>query len=407
MALGTIATLATIAAAGTSIYAGIEAANRSIPTVDGASSSKKVSDAQAAALPTQLQLQQLMQQGGKGYVDMPAHTREEDFYWVQGGSEWDYNEKTGLFGRAAMGVDPIGGTVLAILGANSDRTIWNQVPKSEWEEGGQFYGQDVPPWGGGKRTVQVAAGPQLVDFSGYGTADIEGTKARKQTDNALTLAQKYGVQFAEQARKEQEQADPLGTKARQMEYDLLKKDMPVSPINAKLNEQITGQVKAGRGFDPMTADLLDKAVAEANASRGGQATAGDISTSMSTGAAGQQRLDAALSKSGSFLQSGQTPEDVAYKRAQQTISNTGSFVNGQTPQSQFGNLANAGNGATPVAQSQTTTGLPNNATQIGTSYANSVNTGNTNQALNGTNSWFAGLSTLLNGISSLNTAKGQ
>lgn len=77
MALATIATLATIAAAGTSIYAQYEAANQKITPVDSASSSKKVSNAQALALPEQLKLQQLMQQGGKGVVNMPAHTRTE------------------------------------------------------------------------------------------------------------------------------------------------------------------------------------------------------------------------------------------------------------------------------------------------------------------------------------------
>lgn len=268
-------------------------------------------------------------------------------------------------------------------------------------------GQPRPPeaWSG-EYDFTVPAGPQEVDFSGFGTADVEGQKARQAADLQLTLSQKYGQQFAEEARKAQEQADPLGTKARAMQFDLMNKDLPTSPISGKLDSAITDQVKAGRGFDPMTRDLMDKAVAEANASRGGAAAADDIATSMSTGAGGQARLDAAIAKSKAFQASGQTPEDIAYKRAQQKIANTGAFVNGATPQSQFGNIAQAGQGATPVAGAQATTTMPNNASQLGSGYANAVNSANTSTANSQANNWFAGLSTLLSGIGSLTTAKG-
>ena len=412
MALATIATLATIAAAGTSIYAQYEAANQKITPVDSASSSKKVSNAQALALPEQLKLQQLMQQGGKGVVNMPAHTRTEKVYNIPAGSEWDFDKSNNLNSMVLKGVDPVAGTVLdkslsSALGLSKKRTVWKLVPASEWEEGGSMAGQPKPPeaWLS-EQEVQVPAGPQEVDFSGFGTADIEGTKARQAADLQLSLAQKYGVQFAEEARKAQEQADPLGTKARAMQFDLMQKDMPVSPLSGTLDSQITDQVKAGRGFDPMSKDLLEKAVAEANASRGGAASSDDIATSMSTGAGGQARLDAAIAKSKAFQSSGQTPEDIAFKRAQQKISNTGAFVNGATPQSQFGNIAAAGQGATPVAGAQPTTALPNNASQLGSSYANAVNSANTNTANSQANNWFAGLSTILSGIGSLTTAKG-
>lgn len=412
MALATIATLATIAAAGTSMYAGYEASRQKIPTTDAASSSKKVSDAQALALPEQLKLQQLMQQGGKGTINMPAHTRTEKVYNIPAGSEWDPSASNNLSSMAVKGIDPIAGTLMddglmSGLGLKSKRTVWKLVPASEWDEGGSMAGQPRPPeeWSG-TQDIQVPAGPQEVDFSGFGTADIEGTKARQAADLQLSLSQKYGKQFAEEARKAAEQADPLGTQARKLEYELINKDMPVSAIPGTLDRQITDQVKAGRGLDTMSRDLLDQAIADANASRGGRTAAGDVAGSMATGAEGQARLNAALTKGGAFQSSGVTPEDVRFKRAQQKISNLGSFVNGATPQSQFGNLGNAATGATPTAQAQPSATLPNNASQIGSAYANSVNSTNTSIANNQSNNWFAGLSTLLNSVSALKTAKG-
>jgi hypothetical protein len=408
MALGTIATIATIAAAATSVGVTAYSATQKSPTQpDGASSSRKVAQAQADALPYQLQLQQLMQQGGKGVVDMPAHTRTEKVYNVPAGSQWDYNEKKGLLGRAAMGADPIGGTIMATLGANKKRTEWKLVKASEWEKGGSMEGQPKPPeeWSG-MYDFPVPAGPQEVDFTGFGTADIEGNKARKRADLELTLGQKYGVQFAEEARKAQEQADPLGTKARALEAELIKKDMPVSPLSGTLDSQLQSQLGAGRGLDPMSRDLLDQAVAQANASRGGQTGAGEVANSMATGAEGQARLQAALDKSKGFLASGETPEDIAYKRAQQKITNTGAFVNGATPQSQFGAIGQAGKGAAPVSGAQPTATMANNAGQVGQSYATTVGAANAANANTQSNNWFAGLSSLLSGIGSLKTAKG-
>jgi hypothetical protein len=407
MALSTIATIATIAAAATSIGGTIYASQQKGPTQpDGASSSKKVAMAQAMALPDQLKLQQLMQQGGKGTVNMPAHEREEDFYWVKGGSGNEYDEKKGLLGRAAMGADPIGGTIMSVFGANKQRTVWNPVPKSEWGPGGQFEGQDPPPWGGGKRTIQVPEGPQEVDFSGFGTADIEGKKARDQADLELSLGQKYGKDFAELARQNQELADPLGTQARAKQFELMQKEMPVSPLSGTLDEQIRGQLEAGRGLDASSRELMDKAVADAAASRGGGASSEEVTGSMSTGAEGQRRLEEALHKSQGFMSSGQTPEDIAFKRNQQMEANLGAFISGQTPQSQFGNISRANQGATPVTGAQPNATMPNNAGAVGSNYSTAGFAANANTAANSTNSLFAGLSSLLTGIGSLKKKTG-
>jgi len=125
---------------------------------------------------------------------------------------------------------------------------------------------------------------------------------------------------------------------------------------------------------------------------------------MSTGAEGQARLEDALHKSQAFLSSGQTPEDLDFKRRQQMESNLGSFVAGQTPQSQFGNIARAGQGATPVFNAQPNATMPNNAGTLGSGYSNSVGTSTVNNAMNQSNSWFSGLSSLMSGLGALGKA---
>ena len=405
MALGTIATIATIAGAAMSIAGTAYAATKDGPTMpNGASSSKKVADAQASLLPSQLKLQQLQQQGGKGSVYMPAHEKPMKVVEVTTGTKIDKGNT--ILGQNLAGVDPAGSIFFGLGKRNKD--VREVVPyvESEWEPGGKYYDQrenGQVPWYWQNQVVP--AGEQELDFTGYGTADIEGERARREADLAIELGKKYGVDFAKQARELQEQADPLGTQARAMEYDLLHKDMPISPLAGTLNDQITSEVQAGRGLDPMSRDLLDASIAQANASRGDAVKSGDVSQSMSTGAEGQARLQAALTKSGAFQSSGQTPEDIAWRREQQRISNLGAFVNGQTPESQFGNIARSGQGTTPVSGAQPNATLPTNASTVGQNYATAGYAANTQAAMQ-PNSWFAGLSGLLTGIGSLKTGTG-
>lgn len=399
MALATIATIGTIAAAATSIAGAAYAATRSGPTQpNGYSSSRQVAQAQADALPEMLRLQQLEQMGGRGTVNMPAGYGTQRVVEVTTGRE----ANAGGIARSVFDL-PTG--FIHGIGDNT-RDTREVVPyvESEWEPGGKYYDQrenGQAPW----YYMPGAGGATEMDFTGYGTADIQGKAARDQADLEIALGQKYGTQFAEQSRALQEQADPLGTQARALEFELLQKDMPVSPLSGMLNEQIDAQVKAGRGLDPMSRDLLDASVRDANAARGGSVGANAVANSMSTGAEGQARLNAATAKGGQFLASGQTPEDIDFRRTQQGIANLGSFVNGQTPQSQFGNIARSNQGATPITGAQNNATMPNNAGQVGNSYANNAYAANANAAMQ-TPSWMAGLSSMLTSIGSVNTGRG-
>lgn len=397
MALATIATIATIVGVGASVGGSVYAATRKPPEMpDGASSSREVALAQAQAFPGNLGLQQLMQQGGKGSVYMPAHQGKEKMVEVTVGQEPNRAQRSPMTWLA-------GGA--PIFSTNNKRELVPYV-ESEWQEGGKYFDQlenGKAPWY--YVPTDVPAGPQEFDFTGYGTADIEGKRARDQADLELEIGKKYGVDFATQARLNQEQADPLGTAARAKEYELLQKETPVSPISGTLNDQITAQVKAGRGVDPMSAELLDRALAQANAVRGNQTAGADVLESLGTGAQGEARAQAAAGKGRQFLASGQTPEDIAYRRTQQGISNLGAFVNGQTPQSQFGNISRANQGAAPVTGAQKNATMPNNAGQIGQNFASNAYAANVNAAQNNP-SWLTGLSSILSGIGGLKAATG-
>lgn len=369
-----LAAVATLASVGYSAYSASQQQTYT-PSTTG---SREVSDAQARMLPIQRALAAAEQSGGK--VDLPpellgTHSEQQQFVKV-----------------------PVGPK-------NKHGQGYEEVPyvASEWESGGKYN-----PNGGidpliYNKAVDVPDKSSL-DFAGYGTADIEGKLARQNADTAIALGEKYGVDFAKEATKEAEQADPEGTAARKMEYQLIQdqinKPKPVNPLSTGLESQIDSQLKAGSGLDPMSRDLLEQAVAKSNAARGDRSNAGDIAQSMSTGMEGQARREAGATKSQGFLSSGTSPADIEYRRSQQNLANLGAFTSGQTPESQFSNLSGAGQGAAPQVNGQQLPSMPNNASQVGGQYGVQAYQAQLNQAQNGTSPWLAGLSTLLSGVSS-------
>jgi len=253
------------------------------------------------------------------------------------------------------------------------------------------------------------------DFTGYGTADVQGAIAKQSAQNILALQEKYGPQFIEEALKEEAQADPEGTAARKLSYQLIQDEIakhPDRPVADLLQSQVSEQLAAGRNLDSTSDALLKDAVAKAQASRGqGNLTEGnegnegpDFSQPLTTGFEGEQRQQAAQQKALSWLSSGATPEDVQYRREQQDISNLGSFVNGTTPQSQFQTLSGAQQGPAPYYQGQP---MAQNPAGAGGAMAGAQMQGwNTQlqQAENTPNSWMAGLTALLKGASAAGNA---
>lgn len=331
-----------------------------------AKAARQVSEAEAAALPTRRALEAAAQQGGKTTVWVDKHTEQQKLVKVNG----------------------------------------QKVPyvEADWKPGGKYYTGKKPEII--TKNVKVPAGYQEVDFKGYGEADVQGKVAQQNAASQLALRQKYDSQFIDEALKQQAEADPLGTAARQKEYDLIQAEQnrtPDRPVAELLDKQVTDQLAAGRNLDGVSQEMLDAAVTQAQAARGDQGRA-DFADPLTSGFAGDARAQAAQAKAQSWLAGGATPEDVQYRREQQRMANLGAFTAGQTPQSQFQTMSGAQTGATPLTQGQPLARQNPNAGAVGNNAALSAWNTQMGYDLNQANSWTAGLSMILNGMGAMGQA---
>jgi hypothetical protein len=255
-----------------------------------------------------------------------------------------------------------------------------------------------------KRTVQsLGDGRYTVDFTGYGTADTQGELARQAAANSLALSQKYDSQFIDSALEQEKLADPEGFAARARMHELVKEQAdqkPDRPVAELLNRQVGDQLKAGRGLDAFDKAALDKAVTESTGARGGAGEGADFERTLTTGYAGEQRAQNARRKALAFETSGATPEDVEYRRSQQTMANLSSMINGQTPQSQFASLSGAQRGPTPQVNGNPLPVMPGNTSAVAGAAAST----RYGQQIAQPNQWMAGLSALLTGANAAGNA---
>lgn len=298
-----------------------------------ASSSKELSDTNAALLPLQRQIESAAQQGISTTIqNFPAHTDTQEMVLVP-----QFVTETN-----ARGVE------------HQRKTMPLSVPLTEWTEpGGKYYGQTVP----GKivkKTVKVPAGPKTFDFTGYGKADVESKLADARAKLGLDISKKYDSQFINEALKQEAEADPEGVAARAEMNKLIQGQIdrnPDRPVADMLDAQVSESLAAAgtHGLSNPDQARLDAAVAEALAARGGAGGGGtDFSTPLTTGFAGEARDAGARMSAMGWLASGATPEDTAYRREQQNLANLSAQVNGKTPQSQFSSLSGAQQGPAPV-----------------------------------------------------------
>ena len=427
MALGTIATIAAIAAAASSVASTAYAATQSTPRApSGASSSRRVAYAQANALPTQRGLSAAEQQGGNYSMWVPAHNEPTQYVKVPKEMASDFNSR--MTDNAGTGLAGLlfneSGISLPGLGGEQRQYAYVPYHPEDWQAGGKFAdtqlakGPNAPgsdAWIRNHvvtRGQHVAGHTQNYDFSGYGTADIQGQLARQFTELQRDLGAKYGTQFAEEARREAELADPQGFAARRAELDLINQGidnpLPINPMATTLDQRMLERVKAGSGLDSMSQEALDKAIQNANASRGGNVSSGDVSQSLSTGVEGAARRQAAIDQALNYVRSGVSPADVQYRREQQNLSNLGNFVAGRTPESQFQSLSSAGaSGATPFYGGQQLPSMPNNAGPAGQNYALQNWQQGLRQQQQQAGSWTSGISAILQSIGALGAGIGQ
>lgn len=261
---------------------------------------------------------------------------------------------------------------------------------------------DAASRAGGKVTVDG----QNYDFTGLGDADNAAVMSDKMASTLLDIQRGLGPQFIQQRLDELKQADPQGYAARQDLFDRIIADSnehPDRPLADDLQSKIVGQLTNAGKLDARELEQVQQQV------RGGQVARGNFlgnsATAEEAGAAvnasdalkGQQQSQAL-----GFLSSGVTPEDVDYRRIQQSLTNLGAFIGGETPTAQFKSLSAAGNGAAPFLGGGPGGVVTNpNAAQQGLTNANQIYSGQINWAQNQANPYIAGLST---GVSAYNAA---
>jgi hypothetical protein len=238
------------------------------------------------------------------------------------------------------------------------------------------------------------------DFRGKGDADVQSELARQMAELELASQQKYGVDYATEARHQEELADPLGFAARKTLHDeLAKRDEALGkaghPVADELDAQVLGDLQRGRGISPDAQKLVDDIMARRGGAGGG--VTANVTGSLEQGPQAEQRLARAQQHALGFLSSGATPEDVDYRRRQQSLADMGNFISGRTPEAQFGALSGAQQGSTPQFRAPALPGPDPNAAALGqqgalTNYSQQVRNATTQVG-----DWFTGLSTAIRG----------
>lgn len=255
---------------------------------------------------------------------------------------------------------------------------------------------------GGKAVIDG----KLYDFTGLGTADNNAVISDQMAQAMLDIQKNYGLEYIKQRLANLQQADPTGYAARKQMFDRIIADAEKNPnrpiaddLQAQMAEMLSkgGNLTTGPGgqLEQIQQDLRGKQIANgiflgnapASAEAGAVVQAGD--------AMKQQRQKQALG----FLNSGVTPEDVEYRRIQQSLSNLGTFINGQSPVTEFQQLSGAQQGAAPFDPGQVTAPTLNpNAGYQGMQDASAIYSGNVNWSNSQVNPWTFGLSTGINAL---------
>jgi len=175
--------------------------------------------------------------------------------------------------------------------------------------------------------------------------------------------------------------------------------------STRMAESLFDQIFGDLGLGAELNDSVRREVSQGV--RGGQAARGNIlgnsaiyEEAMELGQAGEQRQNQRRQQALGFLSSGVTPEDIAYRKRQQAMANVGSFMSGQTPTAQFGELRGAQQGAAPYAPQNAPQVLDPNAGAKGTQFAQQNYQGQLQAWGQQSNPWMAGLGL---GISALGT----
>lgn len=247
------------------------------------------------------------------------------------------------------------------------------------------------------------------DFTGLGDADNARVMSDKMAQTLLDIQKGLGPQFIEQRIAELKQADPQGYAARKDLFDRIMADSqanPDRPMAEELQNSIASTLQNAGKLDKKGLEEVQGQVRGGQISRGNYL--GEAATSQEANAvvgASNTLRDQQQETAQGFLGSGVTPEDVAYRRMQQSLASLGAFQSGQTPTANFASLSGAGNGAAPFyGGSGSGVGLNPNAGSMGINNALAMYGGNINWQQQQVNPYLAGFSTGISGFNTFNNA---
>lgn len=247
------------------------------------------------------------------------------------------------------------------------------------------------------------------DFTGLGDADNARVMSDKMAQTLLDIQKGLGPQFVQQRIEELKQADPQGYAARKDLFDRITADSqanPDRPMAEDLQSSITSTLQNAGKLDKKGLEEVQGQVRGGQIARGNYL--GNAATSQEAGAvvgASNALRDQQQQTAEGFLGSGVTPEDVTYRRMQQSLSSLGAFESGQTPTANFASLSGAGNGAVPFyGGTGSGASLNPNAGSMGIQNALSMYSGNINWQQQQVNPYLAGFSTGVSGANTFNNA---
>lgn len=245
------------------------------------------------------------------------------------------------------------------------------------------------------RGDKVTVGGQTYDFTGLGEADFQRQYADAMARTMLDLQQQYGSDYVQQRLKELRLSDPEGTQMRQDLWTRLQRDAterPAQPMAENLQARILQDLQRGGSLTDQERQQVEQNVRGLQVARGNYL--GDAAAMQEGQAVTQASEDKATLRQQQalqFLASGATPEDVEYRRAQQTLANLGAFLTGTSPTAQFAQLAGAQNQVVPFASSPAGSGVNLNAGANALTFNQGLYAAQSAWNNGQTNPWLAGL----------------
>lgn len=244
-------------------------------------------------------------------------------------------------------------------------------------------------------------------FAGLGDAQNAQVMSTQMAQALLDIQHNYSPAYIQERLRELQASDPQGYAARQQLFNQIlqqAQEQPNRPLASDLQNQINQTLTNAGQLDPRMLQEVQQQVRGGQVARGNYlgAAANEQEAAGVLGAS-QQSQDAAQQQALSYLQAGVSPQDVAYRRLQQSLGNLSSFIQGQTPTAQFGSLSGAQSGIVPFTSTGANQGgqVNMNAAAQGAQNALQIYGGQVNWAQSQVNPYMAGLSTTASSLGAL------